>query len=154
MIFLYVSSSESRSPLKLASQMLISPLWTRIRALHPKPPGRWGAFSAQGEPRLVLRGARPGTEPLWMLFLCQQRPSLHPQLKRLQFCWHGAKQHPGRFGGCLYRWSIRNGIEHRSPSHLCYQAHCLVQMAFFKKEKTLSTEEAVCLYFGIISLSS
>lgn len=47
-VFLCVCSSELRSPLKLASQMSISPLWTRIRALRPKPPGRWDASCAGG----------------------------------------------------------------------------------------------------------
>lgn len=123
------SSSESRSPLKLALRMLISPLWTRIRALHPKPPGRWGAFLAQGELRLALTGACPGTKPYPRV---TSDPACTCSCRGSSFAGTAPSSILADLGGLSIQ-SVhpqRNG-ECLSLSQLCYQAHYLVLMTFF-----------------------
>lgn len=163
-------SSESRFPLKLASQMSISPLWIRIRASPPKQRGRWDASWAQGEPRLELGGPCQGLEALQPSFPCQQWPSLYSRLKRLLFFWdctRGAAWHPDKLGVCLYGNQSLNKLlycmyivyiiqtinspqfgkelasECKSALKTYSQPHCLVQMIIKKKKKTLLMEEAV-----------
>ena len=102
-------SSELRFPLKLASQMLTSPLWIRIRASPLKQHGRWDASWAQGEPRLQLGGPCRGPEALQLSLPRSQWLSLYSKLKRLLFCWdctRGAAWHPDKLGVCLYWQSV------------------------------------------------
>lgn len=161
-------SSESRFPLKLASQMSISPLWIRIRASPPKQHGRWDASRVQGEPRLELGGQCQGPEALQPSFPCQQWPSLYSKLKWLLFFWgphQGCRLASRQTWGLsilaispwtnycivcilytLYKLLTVHKLGRSSPQnvslHQIYsQAHYLVQMII--KKKTLLMEEAV-----------